>query len=315
MMQAVRRSPASAPLPAPGAAPAPGFPDLAEWLADRPGPLAKGPLAILLFEDGVETFSTLRYHLMVGFRHILALSPEPLDLPALGLSAAERARITNLRYDCRRNSAHVEAVNAVIAAVPAGTWLYYGFNAEYLFYPFSDHRRVGELLEFHQQERRDAMLTYVIDLYAPDLRRHPDAVSIEEAMFDRSGYYALERWTRDGQRLERQLDFHGGLRWRFEEYLPANRRRVDRIALFRAARGLEVAADHVFNVPEYNTYASPWHHNMTAAVMSFRVAKALMRNPGSRNAVRGFTWRNSTRFTWRAQQLMDLGLMEPGQWF
>lgn len=298
----------------PGARPA-GVPDLPEWLASRPPALARGPLAVLLFEDEAETASTLRYHLMAGFRHILALSPEALDLPALGLTPAETARITNLRHDCRQTAAHVGAVNAVIAAVPAGTWLYYGFNAEYLFYPFSDHRRVGELLEFHQQERRDAMLCYVIDLYAPDLNRHPDAVSIEEAMFDRSGYYALERWTRDGRMQERQLDFYGGLRWRFEEYLPANRRRVDRIALFRAAKGLEIAADHTFNAAEYNTYASPWHHNLTAAVMSFRVAKALMRNPGSRGAVKGFTWRNSTRFTWRAQQLMDLGLMEPGQWF
>jgi hypothetical protein len=28
-----------------------------------------------------------------------------------------------------------------------------------------------------------------------------------------------------------------------------------------------------------------------------------------------FTWRNSVPFEWQSQQLFDLGLMEPGQWF
>ncbi|WP_181817325.1 hypothetical protein [Paracoccus pantotrophus] len=39
------------------------------------------------------------------------------------------------------------------------------------------------------------------------------------------------------------------------------------------------------------------------------------RNPGSRGQIRGFRWRNSHPFRWNSQQLMDLGLMEPGQWF
>ena len=38
--------------------------------------------------------------------------------------------------------------------------------------------------------------------------------------------------------------------------------------------------NHRFNDEEYNTYACPWHHNLTAAIVSFRTAKALKRNPG-----------------------------------
>ncbi|MFP4079841.1 MAG: TrmH family RNA methyltransferase, partial [Ectothiorhodospira sp.] len=60
------------------------------------------------------------------------------------------------------------AVNAVIGAAP-GVWLYACYNAEYLFYPFCETRTVGEMLAFHAEERRDAMLAYVIDLYAADL--------------------------------------------------------------------------------------------------------------------------------------------------
>lgn len=285
---------------------------LTEFLAGAPDALKTGPIAITLCEDRTIIPETLQHQLSRGFRHVLALSPEPLTLPD---KITRGGRITNLIHDCRQPDAHVEAVNAVIDAVPEGTWLHYGFNAEFLFYPFCETRSVGELTTFHAEERRDAMLAYVIDLYAPDLSAHPDAVSLESAMFDRSGYYALGRWAPEGGYEERQLDFHGGLRWRFEEHVPHDRRRIDRIALFRARKGLRVTADHRFNEPEYNTHSCPWHHNLTCSMASFRVAKALMRNPDSRAKIDSFAWRNSVRFDWSAQQLMDLGLMEPGQWF
>ncbi|NBO21474.1 MAG: hypothetical protein EBU97_06040, partial [Rhodobacteraceae bacterium] len=76
-----------------------------------------------------------------------------------------------------------------------------------------------------------------------------------------------------------------------------------------------IRPDFTTSDEEYNTYACPWHNNLTAAVCSFRTAKALRTNPGSRHAVTDFLWHNSVRFSWSSQQLMDLGLMEPGQWF
>ncbi len=273
---------------------------------------AKGPIALILIEDDAAIAPTLTHHLRAGFRLILALSRMPLPD---GVIPENEGRIVNLAYDARRNNAHVHAVNAVIDAVPADTWLYYCYNAEFLFFPFSESRSIGEMLAFHAEERRRAMLTYVIDLYAPDLRRFPDAVSLSEAMFDRNGYYALGRRDRQGGFHERQLDFFGGLRWRFEEHLPADRRRIDRIALFRTKPELRILNDHRFNIEEYNTYSCPWHNNLTAAITSFRVAKALARNPGSRQQIKDFSWRNSHPFRWNSQQLMELGLMEPGQWF
>jgi hypothetical protein len=198
-----------------------------------------------------------------------------------------------------------------------GLWLYYCYNAEYLFYPFCETRTVGELLAFHTEERRDAMLTYVIDLYAPDLDRHRNAVCLEEAHMDRSGYYALGRANpaNHNHPRERQLDFFGGLRWRYEEHIPAHRRKIDRIALFRAAQGLRLRDDDTFSDEEYNTYACEWHNNLTAALVSFRTAKALKRNPGSTFDIHSFKWHNSVPFEWHSRQLLDLGLMEPGQWF
>ncbi|WP_090848499.1 glycosyltransferase family 2 protein [Paracoccus alkenifer] len=286
---------------------------MGRFLASPGEQLERGPIAVILIEDQAEVAATLSHHLRLGFRKILALSPEPL--PAMAPLDDAKGRVLNLIHDTRARDALTRAVNAVIEAAPEDSWLYYGYNAEFLFYPFSETRSIGEMLGFHAEERRRAMLTYVVDLYAPELTRNPDAVSMDRAMFDRTGYYALGRPDRQGGFRERQLDFYGGLRWRFEEHLPPDRRRIDRIALFRTEKTLRLLPDHRLSVEEYNTYACPWHNNLTAAVASFRVAKALARNPGSREHIRDFTWRNSVPFDWESHQLMELGLMEPGQWF
>jgi hypothetical protein len=160
------------------------------------------------------------------------------------------------------------------------------------------------------------MLTYLVDIYAGDLEKHPNAVSLEAAFLDKSGYYAQAREDAVARApRERQLDFFGGVRWRHEEHIPVASRKIDRISLFQAKRGLKLQSDHTFNDQEYNTYACPWHHNLTAAICSFRTAKALKRNPGSKYAIDSFRWHNSTPFDWHSRQLLDLGLMEPGQWF
>ncbi|MEP2027384.1 MAG: hypothetical protein ABJI96_01600 [Paracoccaceae bacterium] len=287
------------------------YPSLQDFLANGKQALVSGPVAIVLIEDDVEIATTLRHHLDAGFKHILALMQDRFVLPDHLAKSVHR-----ITYDTLADAAMENAVNQIIAAAP-GTWLYYCFNAEYLFYPFCETRTVSEMLAFHAEERRDAMLTYVIDLYAPDLGSHPNAVTLNDAHLDRSGYYALKRDGRssDGLHKDRQLSFYGGLRWRFEEHIPLAGRKIDRVALFKAKPGLKLRSDHTFNDDEYNTYACPWHNNLTSTICSFRVAKALKRNPGSKFAIDSFYWHNSTRFEWNSKQLLDLGLMEPGQWF
>ena len=284
---------------------------LKDFLSRGKAALAKGPVALVFVEDDVEIDTSLRHNIQSGFASIVAFMPD-----RFGLAEDLRDRVHRVSYDMSQDEALQKAVNAVIDAAP-GQWLYYCYNAEYLFFPFCETRTVGEMLAFHTEERRDAMLTYVIDLYAADLERFPDAVSLDEAYIDRSGYYALARpdVANHNHPKERQLDFFGGLRWRYEEHVPAPRRKIDRIALFRAAPGLRLREDHTFSDEEYNTYSCPWHHNLTAAICSFRTAKALKRNPGSTFEIDGFLWHNSTPFEWHSRQLLDLGLMEPGQWF
>ena len=287
------------------------YQNLKEFLARGKAHLAKGPVAMIFIEDEAEVGTTLRHHLTTGFAPVLAFMPDTFALPDDLTQAVHRIGI-----DMTAPEVLTDTVNTVIAAAP-GTWMYYCYNAEYLFYPFCESRTIAEMLAFHTEERRDAMLCYVIDLYSGDLDAHPTAVSLNDAHLDKSGYYALARNdpARHNHPRERQLDFFGGLRWRYEEHIPAPRRKIDRIALFRAKPGLELRADHTFNDQEYNTYACPWHHNLTAAICSFRTAKALKANPGSTFDIHTFRWHNSTPFEWHSRQLLDLGLMEPGQWF
>ncbi len=288
------------------------FASLEEFIKGVLKGLAKEPLAIVFAEDGVELDTTVRHHLNAGFSHLVLLAN-----PSLGLAGELEARIHRVDFDVFADAALLRAINRLIAASTPGTWLYYCFNAEYLFHPFCETRSIREMLTFHAEERRDAVLSYVIDLYADDLNVFPNAVSLEHAHLDRSGYYALGRHdpAHNNHAKDRQLDFFGGLRWRFEEHVPQSRRKIDRIALFRAKPGLELRADFTFTDEEYNTYACPWHHNITTAIASFRTAKALRTNAGSMFDISTFRWHNSVPFEWHSQQLMDLGLMEPGQWF
>ncbi|MEL7087213.1 MAG: hypothetical protein AAFY03_10245 [Pseudomonadota bacterium] len=269
-----------------------------------PGLLSEGPLAVIFDEDGVETHSTVQHHLSLGFRRVLLFSqPETLraTLPSGAVVIESPALSAKDIADC---------LTRIARSAKRGLWIYWGFNAEYLYIPFCEARTIGDCLDFHASERREAMLAPVIDLYASDLKSAPNAVDLGSAHFDGAGYYALSR----GGGKERQLDLFGGLRWRYEEWVPQEGRRIDRIALFRANPARTLREDFTFTEEELNTYACPWHHNVIAAIPSFRAAKALLHNPGSREALDDLMWERSVPFLWSSQQLMDHGFMEPGQW-
>ena len=281
------------------------IPSLETFLKTNSAPeLPDGPVAMIFVEDEVGVGSSIRHHARLGFENILLLGRDELNLPV----------------DCQQLCHRIEcdlpveaAVNKIIEAY-AGRWIYYCYNAEYLHFPFCENRSIEELIAFVQEERRQATFTYVVDLYADDLEANLLGYSLESAQLDSSGYYALTR-LRDGEVMERQLNIYGGLKWRFEEHLPRLKRRIDRVCLFEAQKGLQMDADFLFNIEEYNTFECPWHNSTSVAICSFRTAKYLKSNPGSTFEIDTFKWSKSEKFHWNSRQLMDLGLMEPGQWF
>ncbi|MEM7722688.1 MAG: hypothetical protein AAF376_09960 [Pseudomonadota bacterium] len=274
----------------------------------------KGPFAMVIVEDQVEVTSTLEHVHSLGFRTVFVFAPADISIP--DAPAGSEAAQVIIRGRSRADGATQAAVNALIDKVP-GEWIHYCYNGEYFFYPFCEDRSVGEMVTWVMEERRDAIVTYVIDLYAGDLTAYPNAVALDAAMLDSSGYYAEGRPDPENNDYpkDRQLNFYGGLRWRFEEHVAKPKRKIDRIGLFRAAPGLRLREDHTLSDEELNTYECPWHHSLTGAICSFRVAKALRTNPGSRHDISDFRWHKSTQFHWSSLQLMELGLMEPGQWF
>jgi len=275
--------------------------------------LPKDPIALVFVEDNVEVDSTLRHLQGLGFKRVVGFMPDAQEL-------AEDLAESTLRvtYDIASDDRVETAINALTKAAP-DLWFFYCYNAEYLFFPFCETRNIAEMLTFHREERRWSMLSYVIDLYAGHLDESSNPVSVDDAHMDRSGYYASSRLDPNNHNhpKDRQLNFYGGLKWRFEEHIPITRQRIDRISIFRrhVDDDLVMDRDQLFNIEEYNTYACEWHNNLTACVMSFRTAKALKRNPGSTHEIPNFKWSNSVKFNWHSQQLLELGLMETGQWF
>ncbi len=133
---------------------------LSDFMAQGRDALAKGPIALIFVEDEVEIDSTVRHHLDAKFNSVIVLMPDAFALAGDVADAVHR-----VSYDMARGDTLVAGVNALTEAAP-GQWFYYCYNAEYLFFPFCEVRTIGEMLQFHHEERRDAMLAYVIDLYA-----------------------------------------------------------------------------------------------------------------------------------------------------
>lgn len=262
------------------------------------------PIAVILAEDDAELAGTVRHHQNLGFTSILVIGAvESLDIDGVHTFPAQ----------LNQGSDSVAMLNVVMAGC-TGKWLYYCYNAEYLFFPFCETRSISDVLAFMEEERRTSVFSYAIDLYPSDLSSHSNGIDIDGAHLDQSGYYGTEQFI-EGEVQERQPEIFGGLRWRFEKHIPWEKRRIDRICMFKVSYGLTIGDDFRLSEPELNTISCEWHNNLTMGVLSFRVTKALMHNPGSAEAIDSFYWSGSVKFNWRSDQLMELGFIEPGQWF
>ncbi len=268
---------------------------------DFVGALSPGPLAIIRDEDGTNLEATLAHMRAIGFPNILLLSPQPAPTEA------------DIAMEIPPSADLNEYINPLIDAL-AGRWIYLGHNAEYLYFPFCEGRSIQDATQFVDEERREAVFCTTVDLYPNQIDRNGIEYSHDTAHFDARGYFSRDRY--DGpDKLERQVDLFGGLKWRYAEHIEWSRQRIDRIAVFKAKTGLRLDEKGLFNDPEMNTISCPWHNSMTFCITSFRVAKSLLNNPGSAYEIESFMWQGSQQFGWTSEELMVAGLMEPGQWF
>jgi hypothetical protein len=288
------------------------FYDLDEFRNTRLGTFGTGPAAMVIIEDRVEIKSTLHHVHQLGFRQVFVVAPIEIYIPPPPASSNAPQYI--IRAVTHRPNMFRDAVNILISKLP-GEWIHYCFNAEYLFYPFCETRKISDLTTFLDSERRQSALTYVVDLYTQDSCAPPNALSLDTAMLDSIGYYAENRIDNTGKTRERQLNFYGGLHWRFQDHLHPEDRRIDRVGLFKSTGDLWMRNSHKLSQEEMNTYQTCGHHSPTGAICSFRMAKMLIQKEKSNHGMGRFHWTKSSPFEWSSTQLMDLGLMEPGQWF
>ena len=169
--------------------------------------LQKGPIALIFAEDDVELASTILHHSKLGFTKIIIFTKAMPTLPS-----EFKNNLVSVYVDLF-NSPEISVIINKINILASSQWVYFFYNAEYLFFPFCETRSVAELLNFHSEERREAMLTFVVDLYTKDFTNTAEATSTDNAYLDEAGYFAMARSDPPTHRaMDRQLDFFGGLR-------------------------------------------------------------------------------------------------------
>ena len=184
-------------------------------------------------------------------------------------------------------------------------WLWAG---EFLFYPFCETRSLPELVGFLTDERRRVLFSYALDLYAPEMPGGDIDPTRCQLQFDRIGYQPFPQ-------PDQRLDLFGGLGWRFEECTPPEMQQIGRSALVRADAGIPFDRHWRFEDPEYDSVSCPWHNSPTGAVMSLRRAYRVLAHPAFAAVAGDLVWQGSQPFDWTSRQLLELGMIEPGQWF
>lgn len=278
------------------------FPSLDAYLAGpRPGALPPGPLAVVLAETRYLLPETVARMEGLGAAGVLVIGAD-----TEGLFSGESAPDTAVA-DILAPGAAAAALNRVIGAFH-GRWIAWCYNAEFLFFPWCESRTLTDITTFLGEERRRILYCYALDLYADPLPERGTPPDAAELQFDATGYHAFPK--EDGR-----LDIYGALGWRFEGMVPHAQQHVGRASVFRADRGIEIGPEMRFDAVDYASVSCEWHHNPTGAVMSLRRARALMTNPGFAGVRDRLVWAGSRRFEWSSAQLLELGMIEPGQWF
>lgn len=232
----------------------------------------------------------------------------PVHILAIGRTGALASDegLSIISADLAGRAARVELINQLITGLD-GRWIHWLNNAEFFFFPWCETRTINDLASFLKDERRRSLYTYALDLYAPTL---PKQGPVEEAglNFDAKAYHAFPQ-------EDRRLNVFGGLGWRFEEFFSAWMQQIGRASLFLADKQVLIGRDMVFEADAYRSVSAPWHNSPTGAVMGLRRASHLLAAPGFDGVADRLLWEGSTPFAWHSAQLLDMGMIEPGQWF
>lgn len=263
--------------------------------------LPQGVVAILICESGLQAAASARRLAAQGAAAIIAIGAGTAALPQ-DLSCP----VIILDLDPTESQTHT-ALNDLFDAL-SGRWVLWLWNAEFFVFPYGENRTLADLATYMGEERRRTVFTYAFDLYADLLPEGDEPPEQAGLCFDATGYHAFPQ-------ADQQVRLFGSLGWRFEEMMPSSLQQIGRTSMLRAERGVHLGRDMIFEDPEYASVSCPWHHNLTAAMMTLRRTYRLVAHPNFHTVRRKLDWAGTTEFDWTSSQLLELGMIEPGQWF
>ena len=135
--------------------------------------LEPGPVAVVINEDDVEIASTIAHLRSIGFSNIV-VSGETKE------SIGETPIISH-------NDLRLSGILNPLLKTWEKRWVYWCYNAEYLYFPFCEDRSILDAAQFITEERRSSVLSCVVDLYAGDLAKTPSGIDLDVPCFDRAG--------------------------------------------------------------------------------------------------------------------------------
>lgn len=303
--------------------PAPALRHVTRAAADFP----PGPVAILLCDGDLMACASASWAVRRGAAALIALGPEGTVRRAL-----ESARNSGLSGGAAAGAAvgpvgRAEAplwLSALGRALD-GRWVLPLFNGEFPAFPWFETRSLADLAAFQDGERRRGVGGWVVDMHAPGLAEaaeadDPDWAPPDRTLFDLGGCFALtgpaEPWEAEGAGPvpPEAPRLYGGVGWRHQERF-ARPPRLDRTAFFRVARGMTVDETFRQGDPKADGLSGAWHRSPTMAVMSFRTARALLSQPEVAADPPDLAWSGARSWGWSSGELLDAGVIEPGQWF
>lgn len=261
--------------------------------------LAPGILGIVFCDPRENTAATLEHLERLGIATAIVIGD-----PGVAIDAT----IPVVEIAEQPTTAGVPAMLNMLIDMLDDCWLLWQWAGEFFLFPYFETRRLADFTTFLTDERRRMAYTYTLDAYAEDLPGAEEDPRDSALCFDRIGYYGFIRG-------EQQLSVYGGPGWRFDECCTPRLKQLGRTALLRAKSGIYMGRDGQFEAPEFSSVSCPWHNNPTAAMISLRHTRSIMAHPAFPPLASSLVWAGSETLEWTSGQLLDLGLIEPGQWF
>ena len=293
------------------------FDNLDQFANVPPGQFGKGPAALVIAEDRVEVASSVDSRAVAGVQATSScLAPPEIEIPPF--AEGTKAELHIIRGRSRAPGATQAAMNILIDKMP-GAWLHYCYNGEYLFFPFCEDRSVGE--NGHMGDGGTAQRD-------PDLCHRPvragSARPTQTRYRSTPPFSTVRATTPEGRpRRERQPARKATELLRRpalavpKKHVAKPKRKIDRIrASSRRNRGCACAKDpHAERRGDEHLClpVAPFADGGDLFVPSGQGAAAPIRDRDTTSPISAGTSRR--KFHWSSMQLMELGLMEPGQWF